>query len=323
MVHRFLASALGALAAFMAAAPLGAQDAPIDYSFTQDYEPSPAMWILSDEDTTIYMLGTFHALPRGFKWRSERIEAIIEEADTLVLESSDYDQQLSMIDMDRKLQARIAARTPTSNRLSSAARLRWERLVGMTELDFATVDEMPVLLALLAIGVTGDGSQAGGESLGAYGVETVLEREFRARDKPILSIEDSGEVMYSLFRQDGPAIVAELDSKLTEWDGQSLYAFYDEGFVRETGDDYWREEHNWAQGIVADDFDMGFGDGRIGRAFDTNLLDRRNAAWAEWVQTRLGEPGTVLLAVGAGHFEGDASLLTMLAQRGLIARRLD
>jgi uncharacterized protein YbaP (TraB family) len=35
----------------------------------------------------IYLLGTVHVLPEGFRWRSARIDAIAAEADELVLET--------------------------------------------------------------------------------------------------------------------------------------------------------------------------------------------------------------------------------------------
>ena len=74
---------------------------------------------------------------------------------------------------------------------------------------------------------------------------------------------------------------------------------------------------------MADDFDLGFGDGKIGAAFREVLLNRRNRQWAAWLDERLDQPGTVLLAVGAGHFEGADSLLVWLEERGLKARRIN
>lgn len=317
-------AALGLIALFLslpAAVTAQAQDqAQGAYAFTQDYEPSPALWQVSDEDTTIYLLGTFHALPRGFRWRSERLDEIIEEADVLVVESSDFGEQGEAIDVDTKLAARLERRPPTSSRLSPVGRARWRQLVAMSGMDFASIDSMPVLVGLLTVGMSGGGPDP---SAAHYGVETVLEREFLSRARPIETIEDSGAVMYSLIRLDTSELVGELDEKLAAWDGKSLVAFFNADHVEHTGDAYWEEEHNWARGVVADDFDMGFGDGHIGRAFDHNLLARRNAAWAEWLEMRLEVPGTALVAVGSGHFEGDESLLAMIARRGLVAERIN
>src|SRR5687767_14816008 len=50
-------------------------------------EPSPAIFLLSDADTKIYLFGTVHMLPPGFKWRSRAVDRIIAEADELVVET--------------------------------------------------------------------------------------------------------------------------------------------------------------------------------------------------------------------------------------------
>jgi len=52
------------------------------------------------------------------------------------------------------------------------------------------------------------------------------------------------------------------------------------------------------------------------------LLTRRNANWANWVKGRLDQPGTVLLAVGAGHLAGDQSVQNMLEHRGIKVTRV-
>ena len=53
------------------------------------------------------------------------------------------------------------------------------------------------------------------------------------------------------------------------------------------------------------------------------LLDRRNAAWTEWLARRLDKPGTVLVAVGAGHLAGEKSVQDYLKERGLTVTRVD
>src|SRR5690606_15392223 len=48
----------------------------------------PAMWLVEDSDTRIYMLGTMHALPRGTDWDDGKVAGAIAAADELVLELS-------------------------------------------------------------------------------------------------------------------------------------------------------------------------------------------------------------------------------------------
>jgi uncharacterized protein YbaP (TraB family) len=70
----------------------------------------------------------------------------------------------------------------------------------------------------------------------------------------------------------------------------------------------------------------------IGRTFNAEfqnspdlkevLLKRRNANWAWWLHSRLGQPGTVFVAVGAGHLAGEDSVVELLKKRGLRVKRV-
>ncbi len=301
------------------AGPAIAQDSD-RYAFTQEYDPSPALWELSDEDTTIYMLGTIHLLPEGFRWRNPQLDAIIEEVDTLVVETSDADAEGAMEPMAEKIANMLESRTPTSRQLSPASQSAWRELVGQTGMPFEYVDSLPVMVALMGFGQTGFGTDP---SSYEYGVETILEREFAKTRRPVESIESVAHVTYSLFREDEAAILRELDLELRKWSGKSVSLLNDEADEDLRGDDYWAMEHAWARGEVGDDFDLGFGDGKIAETFRSVLLDRRNRRWAGWLEERLEQPGTLLLAVGAGHFEGSDSVLARLEQRGLRARRIN
>ena len=46
----------------------------------------PALWRVADADTTIWLLGTIHALPPGVAWETPKVTAAITQADTLVQE---------------------------------------------------------------------------------------------------------------------------------------------------------------------------------------------------------------------------------------------
>jgi uncharacterized protein YbaP (TraB family) len=52
------------------------------------------------------------------------------------------------------------------------------------------------------------------------------------------------------------------------------------------------------------------------------LLTQRNANWAGWIQQRLAQPGTVFVAVGAGHLAGADSVQRQLARRGVKVERI-
>jgi uncharacterized protein YbaP (TraB family) len=52
------------------------------------------------------------------------------------------------------------------------------------------------------------------------------------------------------------------------------------------------------------------------------LLYSRNRNWAEWIDARLETPGTVFIAVGAGHLAGAKSVQDYLAQKGIKVTRV-
>ncbi|MBX9727827.1 MAG: TraB/GumN family protein, partial [Sphingopyxis sp.] len=52
------------------------------------------------------------------------------------------------------------------------------------------------------------------------------------------------------------------------------------------------------------------------------LLTDRNRRWADTLQARMDQPGTVFVAVGAGHLAGEGSVQQFLAERGLTAERV-
>src|SRR6476646_4319731 len=72
MVHLLIAAAL-------AAAPVNAPPASAD--------AEPAMFMVRDADTTIYLFGTFHALDGKSDWFSSGVKSAFDQSGELVLET--------------------------------------------------------------------------------------------------------------------------------------------------------------------------------------------------------------------------------------------
>ena len=51
------------------------------------------------------------------------------------------------------------------------------------------------------------------------------------------------------------------------------------------------------------------------------MFTERNSRWADWIAARMQTPGTVFVAVGAGHLAGRDSVLVRLAEKGISSRR--
>jgi len=53
------------------------------------------------------------------------------------------------------------------------------------------------------------------------------------------------------------------------------------------------------------------------------MFAERNSRWAEWIAKRLEQPGTVFVAVGAGHLAGSDSVQAKLARLGVGTARIN
>jgi uncharacterized protein YbaP (TraB family) len=301
--------------------PVSAQEADAPRpAIVQDYEPDPAIWLVRDEDTLLYLFGTVHVLPEGFRWRSARLDGIVEEATELVVESTDEDT--SDAPEIARIFGSMTKRTPVSERLSPENAIKWLSLGESTGMGADYFDRMPPLLALFGMGLVMGAEQTGAEQ--EHGVETVLEAAFRKADKPIGSIENAGEVLGSLLDVDEGLLIKELDRSLSQWNGKDMGTML-AGDAADAGapGDPLESEHSWARGEEVDIREEFTGKGTLGTIVGKRLLDNRNRAWAGWIEARLAEPGTVLVAVGAAHLAGTNSVQDMLAARGLTAERLN
>jgi hypothetical protein len=291
---------------------------PAPLPVVQDYEPRPALWKLADDYTTIYLFGTFHILPAKFRWRTELFDRTIREVDELVVETSDADSDAGMEAFGSAIAQNMAVRAPTSERLSPANVAKWRQLARLSDLPYQAFDRMPVLFAMIASGLSVARMQGSEHDLG---VESVLEAEFAKAEKPVRSIEDSAAVLRTLLAIEEDGLIAELEGDLSKWDGVSA----DSLFLDTTAEKPvpFAEEHRWARGLELEAMFTAEELAKpVMKAMYDVLLTDRNTAWAAWLDDRLDRPGTLLVAVGAGHFEGEDSVLVKLAERGFVAQRI-
>jgi len=272
----------------------------------EEKAPRPALWLLADEDTKIYLFGTIHVLPPGFKWRSAALDRVVEQADELVVETydppgedpSDGAYQLFLADEPSS----ILDRVPAEKR---------EALMAAIEAGPLPIGSYDVMQTWAAAMILGLSRLLGGDDVdtaeGVPGVEDVLEEAFRNAGKPIGSVEDPVTVLTAL--RDLPAALQ------TE---MLLHAIESARAERPKFDP---ELDAWIAGN-AEEMQVTEADGMPPALYEI-LLPRRNAAWVEWLKQRLQRPGVVLFAVGAGHLAGPDSVQRMLAKQGMVAGRVD
>ena len=76
-------SALSAIAMAFAL-PACAQVTPKPVQAANDADP--ALWVVKDKDTTIYLFGTIHVLKPGMTWFDEAVKTAFDRSNQVVLE---------------------------------------------------------------------------------------------------------------------------------------------------------------------------------------------------------------------------------------------
>ena len=266
MVHLFAAAALAAAMpsqAHAAAAP------PAD----------PAMFVVRDADTTVYIFGTFHALDGHAAWFNDRVKDAFEQSNELVLETLIPEQPVES--------------SPVSPGFSSS------------------VTPSASFLATTRMAISAGRSQ--GMQVG-NGADMILRHQAEAEGKTVEGLETLQLQLDMLNRMPPPATprsaalpqrggtanqmdslskaMAELQSAWTRGDQTVFVRMLDQ-----------------LQGASPDTYRM--------------MFTERNERWADWIRARMQTPGTVFVAVGAGHLAGKDSLLVRLAERGIPSQRLN
>ena len=265
----------------------------------------PALWEVSDKDTTIYLFGTIHLLPQNSRWRTPKFEEALNSSQSLVLETlidSANPQQLAGVMASMGFSSGLP---PIANRVDPAKRAMLEAAIVKTKLPRPVFDKMETWAAAFTLlgvqfqtlGVEGD-----------QGVEAVLRRSFAASGKPVGQLETNQEQLSFFDRLPESAQRQLLEGSIEN--PEQMRTKFNEMLSA------------WLAGNV----------NSIGKTFNEDLqsspelkaalLTRRNWNWSQWIERRMAQPGTVMVAVGAGHLAGDESVQRYLQHKGFRVKRL-
>ena len=301
-----LKAAIGATAIILAAPACAQKDSPvsgaIDTSVTDTAPASPALWKVADEDTTIYLFGTVHALPSDLVWSNNVIENALAESDSIVTEikmSPGVEQEMQEMVMAKAI---LPAGTTLRTLLNEEQSSSYEAALGKLGMPAAAFDQFEpwytgMLMSMLPLIQQGYSPDSG--------VEKVLLK--KAGEKEQLALETL-EFQIGIF--DGLPQESQIEFLIEASDGVDGIKPMLDKMVAE-----------WLEGdadTLAELMNEGLTDPDLAEA----LLYMRNRNWAEWIGTRMEEPGTVFIAVGAGHLAGEQSVQDILAERGITTIRV-
>ena len=287
--------------ALLLALPACAKQAPAPAVAAKDADP--ALWVVKDADTTIYLFGTIHVLKPGLTWFDEAVKTAFDKSNTLVLEMVEPDQATEQKVVLAK--AFAPDQPPLSTQVSAKYRGVLTSTMAAGKVPAATYEKMrpwfaAVTLSLLPVQKSGYGA--------ANGPEGVLSAAAKAAGKPVVGLETfEGQlgIFDSLSKQ---AQVKLLESTIDEL--PTANATMDKMVA------------DWSRGdpdALAREMNKSLKDSpEVAKA----LLTDRNKQWAGWIAERMRTPGTVFIAVGAGHLAGANSVQEQLKGYKLDAVRV-
>ena len=267
-------------------------------------DADPAIWVVKDPDTTIYLFGTFHALDGKSDWFNEEVKTAFDQSNELVLELPPMEDKAALAPVIMK-HAIDASGKPLSEKLSPAAREKYVKALTEMGVPPAAFDKFKPFFAALTVIMAG--AQKIGMT-GEQGAEAVLTKAAKDAKKPISGLE-TADYQMSLFANLSEADqIKMLEETLEELD--QLGPMFAEMNKHWTAGD--------AEGMAKLMNDMN----DQSPAMYKTLLTDRNANWAEWIDKRLDKPGVVFMGVGAGHLGGKDSVQDLLAKRGIKSKRI-
>jgi uncharacterized protein YbaP (TraB family) len=267
----------------------------------------PALWKISDPDTTIYLFGTIHLLPQALKWRTPEFDQAVESSQELVVETI-VDQQNPAAVQSAMFSLGIKpGLPPIADRIPKAKVPKMRAYLAKAGIPEKALNRMETWLAWLTL-VSTEFKDMGLK--GSNGPEEVLRQQFLGEQKPIGQLETPTE-QFGFF------------ARLPEAAQRKLFVDQiDQGPHEDTKAAYDQMLSPWTRGDVKSIAVTFNKDLMTSPELKASLLEQRNANWAKWIEQRLGQPGTILVAVGAGHLAGKDSVIARLQTEGYKVTRL-
>jgi len=266
-------------------------------------EAHPAVWVVQDQDTTIYLFGTIHLLKPEIRWFDGPVRKAFDASQQLVVEVAESDEAGTPA---KVMQRALQPEAPTiSSRLPEGSGPRFLSALEDQGLSPIVFDRVKPWFAALTLSILPLRKLGYDPDSGA---DHVLKTVATQRGKIVTGFETADQQIGFFEDLPDPLQIEMLDQTLDE--------------LPKLGDMITQMIAAWSRGepdrlaaLLNDSIN-------VNPELEKRLLTDRNARWTQWIDDRMDQPGTVFIAVGAGHLAGKNSVQTMLKQRGFTVRRV-
>lgn len=264
---------------------------------------APALWVVRDADSTIYLFGTMHILSPDAQWRTPAFEAAYKAADAVWFETDPSPDPAEVTALMQRYG--VDERRPLSRTLDRSTLERLKVAARRTPLRFAELDRLRPWAAALMMTV----APMLEDDLGpASGADMAIGAQGDADGKPVKAFE-SLETQIRMFAGLPESVQVaflrqSLPSRRAPAPARALQAAWTQDGADEEG-----------RLLLADMR-------RDQPALYDALIARRNRQWAQALTTEMGGQGTELVNVGALHLVGDEGLPALMRARGFEVERV-
>ncbi len=250
-------------------------------------DADPALWVVKDADTTIYLFGTVHVLKPGLSWFDEAVKTAFDKSDELMLEIVMPEDQAEMAKVMMPLAIDQTGKT-LSSRLDADQLKAYQAAMASVGLPPAQFDIFEpwfpaITLSVLPLTKLGYDPEQGAEKL--------LTAHAKKAGKPVAGLETLNQQLGFFDALPEAQQVTFLNAVVKDLD--KLGPQLDKMVVL------------WAKGDP-DGLAVTMNESMAATPeLAKTLLWDRNARWADQLKARMDKPGTVFVAVGAGHLAGE------------------
>jgi len=267
-------------------------------------DADPALWVMRDADTTVYLFGTVHLLPAGLSWFDDAVAKAFDASDELQMEILPVEDPASLAPLIMKLAVDPKGRT-MAQRLSSDDHAAYRNALIHIGLPADQLEPLEPWFVALQASVLLYVKAGFDQKLGA---DEILTQAAKKAGKKLTAFE-TPEEQFSILDSTPEAEQLIGIRDLTYKSDQQM-ALLDKVL------------DHWAQGKAEEAGQLLNEEMKSTPETVRLLLTERNARWAKQLQVRMAQPGTVFVAVGAGHLAGANSVQDYLTRAGFKIERI-
>lgn len=261
----------------------------------------PAMWKVSDEDSSVYLFGSIHVFTRDLNWRTPLLDEQVAAAEHVYFELLFDDAAFATIGRAMLVEGRLRDGRTLWDVLTPEQGEEVRTAAAAAGLDPVTFERMtPWMTEVLLSSALIQGAVGGVEMALFAEVETARQRGLETAEEQLgffaagSEAEQVENLMLTVRMLSAPDSINSIDEMMLAWERGDADLLYE---------------------VISND------------AASTQdrynvLITGRNERWTTRVEQMLAENDDALVVVGAGHLVGPGGVPALLAERGFEVERV-